>query len=104
MFFFFSIFVYVKKPVGFFFRRITTYGRDSPPLRKAEDTPISGSCVHKRMPKLAVDGCCEAAAYGIRPSTPWIWGFLNFRSIRVKNPASEITSIRKQEFTIPHWF
>ena len=22
-------------PVGFFFRRITTYGRDSPPLRKA---------------------------------------------------------------------
>jgi hypothetical protein len=32
---FFSILVYVKKPVGFFFRRITTNGRDSPPLRKA---------------------------------------------------------------------
>ncbi len=34
-----SILVYVKKPVGFFFRRITTNGRDSPPLRKADDTP-----------------------------------------------------------------
>jgi hypothetical protein len=63
MFFFFSIFVYVKK--------------------QQQDTPISGACVHKRMPKLAVDGCCEAAAYGIRPWTPWIWGILNFRSIRV---------------------
>ncbi len=30
-----------------------------------------------------VDGCCLAAAYGIRPWTPWIWGILNFRSIRV---------------------
>jgi len=24
-------------------------------LRKADDTPISGACVHKRMPSLAVD-------------------------------------------------
>jgi len=30
-----------------------------------------------------VDGCCFAAAYGIRPWSPWIWGMLNFRSIRV---------------------
>ena len=45
--------------------------------------PISGACVHKRMPKLAVGGCCEAAANGIRPWTPWIWGILDFRSIRV---------------------
>ncbi len=42
-----------EKAVGFFFRRITTKGRDSPPSRKADDTPISGACVHKRMPKLA---------------------------------------------------
>jgi hypothetical protein len=79
-----SILVYVKKPAGFFFRRITTDGRDSPPLRKADDTPISGACVHKRMPKLAVDGCCEAAAYGIRPWTLWIWGTLNFRPLGLK--------------------
>ena len=31
---------------------------------------------------LAVGGCCEAAAYGIHPWTPWIWGILDFRSIR----------------------
>ena len=49
--YFFSFLVYVKKPIGFFFRRITTYARDSPPLRKADDAPISGSCVHKSMPR-----------------------------------------------------
>ncbi len=39
---------------------------------------------HRRLAKGShVDGCCFAAAYGIRPSTPWIWGILNFRSIRV---------------------
>ncbi len=32
---------------------------------------------------LAVGGCCEAAADGIRPWTPWIWGILNFRSNKV---------------------
>jgi len=85
--------VYVKKPVGFFFRRITTNGQDSPPLRKAAvrlkwtfsrtaGYTLSPALVHKRMPKLAVGDCCEAAAYGIRPWTPWIWGILNFRSIR----------------------
>jgi len=51
--------------------------------------PISGSCVHKSMPKLAVDGCCFAAAYGIRPWAPWICGILNFRSIRVIDLFSE---------------
>lgn len=30
-----------------------------------------------------VGGCCEAAAYGIRIWSPWIWGILDFRSIRV---------------------
>jgi hypothetical protein len=54
------------------------------PFGKAEDTPISGACFSKRMPKLAVGGCCEAAAYGIHPQTPWIWGILDFRSIREK--------------------
>jgi hypothetical protein len=34
--------------------------------------------------ELAVDVCCFAAEYGIRPWTPWIWGILNFRSIRVE--------------------
>jgi hypothetical protein len=50
---FFSPFCLREKAVGFFLRRITTYGRDSSPSRKADDAPISGACVHKRMPKLA---------------------------------------------------
>ena len=45
--------------------------------------PLSPALVYKRMPKLAEDGCCEAAAYGIHPWTPWISGILDFRSIRV---------------------
>ena len=77
MLFFFSIFVYVKKPVGFFFRRITTYGRDSPPLRKADDTPISGACEQAHAK-------ARSRLLQLRPWTPWIWGILNFRSIRVK--------------------
>jgi hypothetical protein len=74
--FFFSIFVYVKKPAGFFFRRITTYGRDSPPLRKAavlknSRIPLSPALVYTSACQgLAVGGCCEAAAYGIHPWTP----------------------------------
>jgi len=79
----------VKKPVGFFFRRIPTYGRNSSPLRKA--AVLTNSRIHlspaleytSACQGLAVGGCCEAAAYGIRPWTPWIWGILNFRSIRV---------------------
>jgi hypothetical protein len=60
-----SIFDYVKKPVGFLFRRIPTIGRDSSPLRKADDTPISGACYTSACQSSHVDGCCEAAAYGI---------------------------------------
>ncbi len=46
--------------------------------------PQSPALVHTRAgQRLAVDGCCEAAAYGIRLWTPWIWGILDFRSIRV---------------------
>ncbi len=84
------------------------------PLRESgcsyeqQDTPISGACVHKRMPKLAVGGCCFAAAHGIRPWTPWIWGVLSFRSIRVLKsvfgrsalpggPESPINWLRKKQ-------
>jgi len=66
-----SILVYVKKPEGFFFRRITTNGRDSPPLRKADDTP-----------SLALARVCSRILR-LHPWTPWTWGILSFRSIRI---------------------
>jgi hypothetical protein len=55
-----------------------------------QDTTISGACAQAHANGLHVDGCCFAAAYGIRPWTPWIWGILDFRSIRVQNSALRI--------------
>jgi hypothetical protein len=52
--------------------------RESGCSREQQDTPISGVAKGSH-----VDGCCFAAAYGIRPWTSWIWDILDFRSIRV---------------------
>jgi hypothetical protein len=68
----------------FFFFSILFTLRESGCSYEQQDTPSSGACLHKRMPKLAVGGCCGAAAYGIRPWMPWIWGILSFRTIRVR--------------------
>ncbi len=73
--FFFSIFVYAYKvgePLG---KRLF--------LRTAGYTDLRRLCTQAHAKGSHVDGCCFAAAYGIRPWTPWIWGILNFRSIRV---------------------
>jgi hypothetical protein len=52
-------------------------------LRTAGYTHLRLLCTQEHAKGSHVDGCCFAAAYGIRPWTPWIWGILNFRSIRV---------------------
>ncbi len=62
--------------------------------------PLSPALVYKRMPKLAVDGCCEAAANGIRPWTPWIWGILNFRSIRVEDKLAAGNNLLQKRFPV----
>ncbi len=53
------------------------------PSGKADDTPISGACAPQaRCQGLAVDYGFPRKAK-LRPWTPWVWGILNFRSIRV---------------------
>ncbi len=61
----------------FFFSILFTL-RESGCSYEQQDTPISFVAKGSH-----VDGCCFAAAYGIRPWTPWTWGILSFRSIRV---------------------
>jgi len=54
-------------------------------LRESRGYPyLRRLCTQAHAKDSHVDGCCFAAAYGIRPWTPWIWGILDFRSIRVK--------------------
>ncbi len=57
--------------------------RESGCSYEQQDTPISVACVHKRMPKLACRWLLLRSSIRLRPWTPWIWGILDFRSIRV---------------------
>ena len=71
---------------SFFLYFVYPPGKPRPKLCLGEIPRSPAPVCHRRMAKGShVDGCCFAAAYGIRPWMPWIWHILNFRSIRVEH-------------------
>jgi hypothetical protein len=85
---------YVKKPLGFFFRRITTFGRDSSPSRKAAvrlKKTFSRTAGYRYLRRLCTQAHDKGSRYAsavsqqetASPLTPWIYGILDFCNVRV---------------------